>query len=90
MKKTFRNTMIAMAALLTGTAIASCSDANEYEDFDANNPSWVDGYHDSLKIAHPETLTAFRALSCMAASAGNAVTPKSMNSPGFIPSGVRS
>lgn len=58
MKKTFKNTMIAMAALLTGTAIASCSDANEYEDFDANNPSWVDGYHDSLKIAHPETLTA--------------------------------
>ncbi|MBR6194117.1 MAG: hypothetical protein IKQ58_01480 [Prevotella sp.] len=58
MKKTFRNTMIAMAALLTGTAIASCSDANEYEDFDANNPSWVNGYNDSLKIAHPETLAS--------------------------------
>lgn len=49
--------MIAMAALLMGAAVASCSDANEYEDFNANNPSWVDHYTDSLKIAHPESLS---------------------------------
>ena len=36
--------------------LTSCSDANEYEDAYTNNPSWVDGYTDSLKIAHPQTL----------------------------------
>lgn len=48
--------MIAMAALLMGVAVASCSDANEYEDTDTANPTWVKGYTDSLKIAHPETV----------------------------------
>ena len=35
---------------------ASCSDANEYEDYNADNPSWVNNYNDTLKIAHPETV----------------------------------
>ena len=34
----------------------SCGDANEYEDTYTDNPSWVNGYNDSLKIAHPETV----------------------------------
>ncbi len=52
--------MIAMAALLMGAAVASCSDANEYEDTDTANPTWVKGYTDSLKIAHPETVAGTR------------------------------
>ena len=36
--------------------LTSCSDANEYEDFNGDNPSWVAGYNDTLKIAHPETV----------------------------------
>ena len=45
-----------MVALTAGLTIASCSDANEYEDARTDNPSWVNGYNDSLHIAHPETL----------------------------------
>lgn len=41
--------MIAMAALIMGAAIASCSDANEFEDTNTDNPSWADA-------AHPESL----------------------------------
>lgn len=52
--------MIAMAALLMGVAVASCSDANEYEDTNTANPTWVKGYTDSLKIAHPETVAGTR------------------------------
>ncbi len=54
--KKFRNIMIAMVALTAGLTIVSCGDANEYEDARTDNPSWVNGYNDSLKIAHPETL----------------------------------
>ena len=54
--KTFRNTMIALAALTMGLTIASCSDANEYADTNTQNPSWVENYTDSLKIAHPVSL----------------------------------
>ena len=42
--------------LLTGVCMSSCSDANEYEDTDTVNPSWVEGYTDSLTIGHPESL----------------------------------
>lgn len=42
-----------MAALTMGLTIASCSDANEYEDADTNNPSWSN----SETIAHPASLT---------------------------------
>ena len=45
---------------LTSYLFASCSDANEYEDAYTNNPSWVDGYTDSLNIAHPASLASTR------------------------------
>ena len=41
-------------------ALASCSDANEYEDTNTANPSWVNGYTDSLNIPHPETIAGTR------------------------------
>ena len=41
--------MIAMAALFMGVAIASCTDANEFEDANTDNPSWSNA-------SHPETL----------------------------------
>lgn len=41
-------------------ALASCSDANEYEDTNTANPSWVNGYTDSLNIPHPETISGTR------------------------------
>lgn len=57
--KTLKNTMIAMAALFMGAAIAtSCGDANEFEDTNTDNPSWVDNYNDSLTIPHPESLAS--------------------------------
>ena len=34
----------------------SCGDANEYEDTFTDNPSFVNNYTDSLKIAHPESV----------------------------------
>ena len=55
MKKIFRNSVLAAAALLA-VGLASCSDANEYEDANTDNPSWVEGYTDSLQIAHPDSL----------------------------------
>ena len=48
MKKILTPIMIVAAAILT---TAACSDANEYEDYSADNPSWVKDYNDSLKIA---------------------------------------
>lgn len=51
-----RNSMIAMAALTMGLAIASCEDANEYEDARTDNPSWVKNYNDSMLISHPDSL----------------------------------
>lgn len=55
--KLFRNIMLAAMTLLFGASmVSSCSDANDYEDTNADNPSWVNGYNDSLKIAHPETV----------------------------------
>lgn len=54
--KIFKKTMIACMAALVGVSIASCSDANEYEDARTDNPSWVDRYTDSLNISHPETV----------------------------------
>ncbi len=48
---------MAVAVTLTmGFSISSCGDANEYEDANTANPSWVDNYTDSTKVAHPETL----------------------------------
>lgn len=57
--KTFRMTMIAAMALLFGAGLASsCGDANEYEDANTDNPSWVKNYNDTMKIAHPESLAS--------------------------------
>ena len=51
-------TPIIMTAVVAAAALttAACSDANEYEDYNADNPSWVKDYNDSLKITHPESL----------------------------------
>lgn len=43
-------------AFLMGVLLTSCDDANEYEDARTDNPSWVDGYTDTLSISHPESL----------------------------------
>ena len=53
---TFKKSIIGAMTLLMGVCLTACSDANEYEDAFTNNPSWVEGYNDSLQIAHPETL----------------------------------
>lgn len=55
--KIFRKSMIAMAVLTMGLTIASCGDANEFEDANTNNPSWVNGYTDDASVAHPESLS---------------------------------
>jgi hypothetical protein len=39
-------------------ALTSCGDANEYEDAFTDNPSWVQGYNDTLAIAHPESIAS--------------------------------
>ena len=43
-----------------GGLLTSCDDANEYEDTNTDNPSWVQGYNDSLQIAHPQSLAGTR------------------------------
>lgn len=57
---TFKKSILAAVAVLMGVGLTSCSDANEYEDAYTNNPSWVEGYNDTLKIAHPESLAGTR------------------------------
>lgn len=55
MKKIFSiSTVIGYCLLAIG--LTSCGDANEYEDVNTDNPSWVNGYTDSLSIAHPESI----------------------------------
>lgn len=55
--KTFRKTIFAALAVVAGISLTTaCSDANEYEDAYTNNPSWIENYTDSTKIAHPESL----------------------------------
>jgi len=59
-----RTTLVGILGILTpllwggigGGLFTSCGDVNEFEDADTNNPSWVNGYNDSLKIAHPATV----------------------------------
>ena len=56
---TFKKSIFAVIAALTaGLAITSCSDANEYEDFNADNKSWVTNYNDSTAVPHPESLAS--------------------------------
>lgn len=54
---TFKKSIIAALAVVAGISLTTaCSEANEYEDASTDNPSWVNGYNDTLSIAHPETL----------------------------------
>ena len=39
--------------LSLSVALTACSDANEYEDAFTDNPSWVEGYNDSLRLHIP-------------------------------------
>ena len=55
---TFKKSIVAGVLSCLLVSLFSCSDANEYEDAFTNNPSWVEGYTDSLKIAHPESLAS--------------------------------
>ena len=57
----FRRTIMAVMAVVGGLMLTTaCSDANEYEDANTDNPSWVNGYNDTLKIAHPQSLAGTR------------------------------
>ena len=55
-KKHLIGLSVIIGSLSFSVALTSCGDANEYEDAFTDNPSWVDGYTDTLKIAHPETM----------------------------------
>jgi len=57
-KKHLIGLSLIICSLSFSVALTSCSDANEYEDTFTDNPSWVNGYNDSLKIAHPESLAS--------------------------------
>lgn len=57
---TFKKSIIGAVAILMGVCFTSCGDANEFEDALTDNPSWVEGYTDSLKISHPESLASTR------------------------------
>lgn len=54
--KSFKKSLLAFAAVLMGSCLISCSDANEFEDTDTRNPSFAGEYNDSLKITHPESV----------------------------------
>lgn len=54
--KKFKMSIMLFAALAAGISFTACSDADEYADTDTDNPSWVNGYNDSLAIAHPESI----------------------------------
>lgn len=47
--KIFSKSMVAAMALLAGISMASCTDANDYEDAKTDNPAWVGA-------THPESL----------------------------------
>lgn len=44
---------------LGGLALASCSDANEYKDYNSDNPSFVPNYTDSTSVEHPDSLAGY-------------------------------
>lgn len=54
--KKFRISIIAVATLLVGFGMTACSEANEYEDSNTDNPSWIAGYTDTTTVSHPESL----------------------------------
>lgn len=47
--KTFRKPVIVLMAVAMAVGLASCTDANEYDDANTDNPSWSDA-------SHPESL----------------------------------
>lgn len=49
--------MMAVLVTLMGASLASCSKANEYEDTNTNNPSWLNSYSSKQEISHPDALT---------------------------------
>lgn len=54
---TIKKSIFAVFAVVAGISLAtSCSDANEYEDSNTDNPSWIPNYNDSTAVPHPESL----------------------------------
>ncbi len=54
---TFKKYLFAVVMAVAGISLTTaCDDANEYEDANTDNPSWVSGYTDSLAISHPESI----------------------------------
>lgn len=52
-----KKSIFAAFAMVAGISLTTaCTDANEYEDFNSDNPSWVNNYNDSTTVPHPETL----------------------------------
>ena len=46
--KTIKKSIFAVMAVVAGISLTTaCSDANEFEDTDTNNKSWVSNYTDS-------------------------------------------
>lgn len=55
----FKKSIFAAFAVVAGISLTTaCSDANEFEDTNTNNKSWVINYNDSMAVPHPETLTS--------------------------------
>lgn len=54
--KRFDKSICVVAALCLSVGFVACEDACEYGDANTNNHSWVNGYTDSLEIAHPDSL----------------------------------
>lgn len=54
--KIFKKSVLAIAVVLVSSCFVACSDANEYEDANTQNPSWVGQYNESMTILHPESV----------------------------------
>ena len=55
----FKKSIFAAFAVVAGISLTTaCSDANEFEDTNTNNKSWVINYNDSMAVPHPETLAS--------------------------------
>lgn len=56
--KLFKKLVPAAVALFSTACFYACTDACDYLDTNTNNPSWVENYNDSTKIAHPASLAS--------------------------------
>lgn len=54
--KVFKKSFLAIAVVLVSSCFVACSDANEYEDANTQNPSWAGQYNESMTIPHPESV----------------------------------